>query len=142
MAPRVLGILSDSRSGVAAAGGCTFRRVERHDRFAGGHKPPWKVAPCLARSVIDSGGVGPLADRGTFNPAVPALRLGRPAFSRRLDWRGLFTVLADRGASRSGSCSRAGTQGLWLFGRPPIRPVLKHGPRSLTCARVMGFYET
>ena len=47
------------------------------------------------------GGVGPLADRGTFNPAVPALRLGRPAFSRRLDWRGLFTVLADRGASRT-----------------------------------------
>ena len=37
---------------------------------------------------------------------------------------------------------RAGTQGLWPFGRPPIRPVLKHGPRSLTCARVTGLYET
>jgi hypothetical protein len=26
--------------------------------------------------------------------------------------------------------------------RKPIRPVLKHGPRSLTCARVIGLYET
>ena len=31
------------------------------------------------------------------------------------------------------------TQGLWLIGRHPIRPVLKHGPRSLTCARVIGW---
>jgi hypothetical protein len=26
--------------------------------------------------------------------------------------------------------------------RPSTRPVLKHGPRSLTCAQVTGFYET
>ena len=38
-------------------------------------------------------------------PAVPALRLGRPAFSRRFDWGGLFTVLADRGALRCGIAS-------------------------------------
>ena len=30
-------------------------------------------------------------------------------------------------------------QGLWVVGRHPIRPVLKHGPRSLTCARVIGW---
>ena len=35
-----------------------------------------------------------------------------------------------------------GTQGRWRIGRQPIRPVLKHGPRSLTCARVTGLYET
>lgn len=35
--------------------------------------------------------------------------------------------------------SRVDTQGLWLIGRHPIRPVLKHGPRSLTCARVTGW---
>ena len=33
-------------------------------------------------------------------------------------------------------------QGQWRIGWYPIRPVLKHGPRSLTCARVRGFYET
>jgi hypothetical protein len=27
-------------------------------------------------------------------------------------------------------------------GRKSTRPVLKHGPRSLTCAQVIGFYET
>ena len=51
-----------------------------------------------------------------------------------------------RGARRPRVVSAArvsrGTQGRWRFGRQPIRPVLKHGPRSLTCARVTGLYET
>ena len=34
------------------------------------------------------------------------------------------------------------TEGQWRIGWQPIRPVLKHGPRSLTCARVTGLYET
>ena len=34
------------------------------------------------------------------------------------------------------------TRGRWRIGRLPVRPVLKHGPRSLTCARVAGRYET
>jgi hypothetical protein len=33
-------------------------------------------------------------------------------------------------------------QGLRRIGRHPIRPVLKHGPRSLTWTRVAGSYET
>lgn len=33
-------------------------------------------------------------------------------------------------------------KGPWRIDRHPIRPVLKHGPRSLTCARVIGLYET
>ena len=50
-------------------------------------------------------------------------------------------------SSRCAGCScsgplRVGANSLWCFGRSFIRPVLKHGPRSLTCARVMGFYET
>ena len=32
--------------------------------------------------------------------------------------------------------------GQWRVCRPTTRPVLKHGPRSLTCARVIGLYET
>ena len=35
--------------------------------------------------------------------------------------------------------SPVSSQGPWLVGRHPIRPVLKHGPRSLTCARVTGW---
>ena len=33
-------------------------------------------------------------------------------------------------------------QGQWRVCRHSTRPVLKHGPRSLTCARVIGRYET
>jgi len=39
-------------------------------------------------------------------------------------------------------CQSASTRGRWRIGRSPVRPVLKHGPRSLTCARVSGCYET
>ena len=75
------------------------------------------------------------AGRGTeeFPAAARA-----PALCRPFDRGGLFTVLSDRGRFRSGP-SRVNAQGLWRFSRHPIRPVLKHGPRSLTCARVMGF---
>ena len=34
---------------------------------------------------------------------------------------------------------RAYGRRLGVQSRPPIRPVLKHGPRSLTCARVIGW---
>ena len=34
------------------------------------------------------------------------------------------------------------SQGRWRFGRYSTRPVLKHGPRSLTCVRVGGCLET
>ena len=73
-----------------------------------------------------------LADRGS--PAAARAPLPRCSF----DWRGLFTVLADC-LRRSGGALPCRHQGLWLVGRHPIRPVLKHGPRSLTCARVIGW---
>ena len=31
---------------------------------------------------------------------------------------------------------------LWFLCKLSTRPVLKHGPRSLTCTRVIGYYET
>ena len=58
---------------------------------------------------------------------------------RPFDWEGLFSVPSDRGCMRVG-VHLVGFQGLWLLGRHLIRPVLKHGPRSLTCARVTGLY--
>ena len=60
---------------------------------------------------------------------------------RPFDWLGLLAVPADRGCLGT-SFTPVDAQGLWRIGRFPIRPVLKHGPRSLTCARVMGSYET
>jgi hypothetical protein len=42
----------------------------------------------------------------------------------------------------NGGTARLGARGRWRIGRQPVRPVLKHGPRSLTCARVVGRYET
>ena len=53
------------------------------------------------------------------------------------DWA---TVSADRFLGWTGVGPPA--EGRWRIGRPSTRPVLKHGPRSLTCARVVGSYET
>jgi hypothetical protein len=38
-----------------------------------------------------------------------------------------------------GSSLLSCTYGQWRPSLPPIRPVLKHGPRSLTCAQVNGW---
>ena len=55
------------------------------------------------------------------------------------EFRGLFSV---PGAERfAGACGRHGTKGRRLL-QPPSRPVLKHGPRSLTHARAAGPCET
>ena len=40
------------------------------------------------------------------------------------------------------ACRARWTSGVCGFSRPPLRPVLKHGPRSLTRARGAGQYET
>ena len=53
--------------------------------------------------------------------------------------RGLLSV---PGAERlAGACGRHGTKGRRLL-QPPSRPVLKHGPRTLTRARGVRQYET
>ena len=41
----------------------------------------------------------------------------------------------------AGLSSHGGTCGLRRVGRSPTRPVLKHGPRSLTCVRVVGKFS-
>ena len=51
-------------------------------------------------------------------------------------------VLSAAGRRDGGGRPRDGAQGPWRICRHPVRPVLKHGPRSLTCARVKGSYET
>ena len=87
----------------------------------------------LRESVLRPSRWAAPADRGT--PAVA--RAPRPP--DRSDLRGLFAVLADCRSSSGRGPPESYTEGLWLIGRHPIRPVLKHGPRSLTCARVVGW---
>lgn len=55
------------------------------------------------------------------------VRLGKP----------LLAVLSDRVRGSVGK--QRGATGQWRIGRSSTRPVLKHGPRSLTCTRVGGW---
>ena len=116
-----------------------FPRVERHDRFWGGQKPAEKVTrPALGRRwefIARSG-------RLVSGPrTVPRLNVPS-ALGLRSTGEALLAALSDRaGRLRSGTHRVAAGQ--WRIGRSSTRPVLKHGPRSLTCARVMGTrYET
>ena len=111
-----------------------FFAGRRHDRFPVGQEPSGKVYGPSGPELI---GRWCLARRRTeeLPAAGEALRSVRP-----FDWEGLFSVPSDRGRSWAG-VPLVGLQGLWLLGRHLIRPVLKHGPRSLTCARVTGLYE-
>ena len=113
------------------ARGCTFSAVECHDRFCGGHKPGDEVASRFAaRSVIrrrggHAAGSRTLAASAGFGPFWGS----RP---RTHCFAGRRNRAPDTGPS-AGDAS-----GQWRIGRSSTRPVLKHGPRSLACARVMG----
>jgi len=112
-----------------------FPRAERHDRFPGGQKAARKVGVGLGRHCYSLACPDPLAgDRGA------AAGRGRPALLGSSTGRDWATVPADRSLGWTGWAWPA--QGRWRIGRPSTRPVLKHGPRSLTCARVVGSYET
>ena len=45
----------------------------------------------------------------------------------------LWCALSARCVCGTGSLPSGHTEGQWRIGWQPIRPVLKHGPRSLTC---------
>ena len=91
-------------------------------------------------------GVGRPGDRGISGRAgsISSWDAGlgclcRWASSTWTDWRQCVLTAPP---SRPGDNARTSAQGQWRIGWHPIRPVLKHGPRSLTCARVTGCYET
>ena len=125
------------RLGGLAAG--ALPRGERRDRLAGGQMAGDAGGPRFGGGVWRPG-PGPPADRGT---AAPALRGTGPCrWLEGSTGMGLF-----HSAVRPPSFWRRvppvqGAQGLRRICRHPVRPVLKHGPRSLTCARVIGLYET
>lgn len=64
-----------------------------------------------------------------------------PGLAGEFDWQGLGNR-ACRPLLRVGSGQPGASRGRWRVCRHSTRPVLKHGPRSLTCARVIGRYET
>ncbi len=107
---------------------------QSRDRSGGVHKLRDKVAPTTGRSVIDRDSI---VRRRTEEP--PLVDPRRSLGSFRLPW----TVLsARRPRVMSVGVLLASVHGQRPFFRRSTRPVLKHGPRSLTCARVMGLYET
>jgi hypothetical protein len=117
--------------------GCTFSGAECHDRFGGGQEPGGKVTRgAFGRSrerTSRRGGhvAGPrtLAAATGFGPSG-RVRLG----SHCSQWSQTARLVRARLAGVA--------SGQWRIGRQPTRPVLKHGPRSLACARVMGSHET
>ena len=111
-----------------------FRRAERHDRLRGGQKPGGKVGVRLTGTVIARRG-GPSWGRGT------TAAFGYPDPRGEYDWQGLGNRACRPLVSTGGDSHRVAL-GLWRICRHSTRPVLKHGPRSLTCARVIGLYET
>ena len=114
-----------------------FRRTERHDRFVGGQKPPGKVAGSARFRCYRPGWRWPVggprktasaAGRGTVAPCVRSICGDCRQCPLTAGVRWLWNPRP--------------AWGRWRIGRLPVRPVLKHGPRSLTCARVKGCYET
>jgi hypothetical protein len=113
---------------------CTFRGQSATTGFGAAISP----AGCVTRFVAVSARRGePFWDRGTS--ASPCGYLASLGSSTGRDWA---TVPADRSWAPDRASRRALYRGRWRVCRHSTRPVLKHGPRSLTCARVIGLYET
>ena len=72
-------------------------------------------------------------------PRLPACRPGRPGSP--VTRFGNCSQCPDRGRLPA-RCRSRSTPGVCGCCRSPLRPVLKHGPRSLTRARGAGQYET
>ena len=112
-----------------------FLRAERHDRFRGGDEPGGKVGEDGNVFAVTARPGELLRDRGT----AAFFEATRPSRGVRLVETGQ-PCLPTASRDRIGLAGSA--EGRWRICRHCTRPVLKHGPRSLTCARVIGSYET
>ena len=135
-AASVRDLLGPGRSVSPCLGACTFRGWSATTVFV--------AARCL-------GWEGEQAPHGVCCYSPP-----RRAVVGTRDDRVLRGHLALRGSSNGGDRATVpadrslviglgwpgALQGRWRVCRHSTRPVLKHGPRSLTCARVIGRYET
>lgn len=114
----------------------------KRDGLRGGRRKVAGGAPRASSPVVSRSASGSSLDRGITRPSgalspppgeVGTGRRKRRPPSRRTpsEWAGERSApLATTGPSEVGGSRRVG--------RSPTRPVLKHGPRSLTCARVNG----
>ena len=141
----------DRSAGAWRAGPLHFFRAERRDRFDGGHVPaeggrgprgsPALQPRCVRRPPSDRGQAidrracprSRSSSRGAGRGRAP-VPFARCSYHRD----GLFPVRRNgpRVALVTGAPRRA--PGVCGEVRSPTRPVLKHGPRSLTRARVIG----
>lgn len=127
-----------SRPEDAAAGSEVQARRPEGREMAGGR---W-LASC-GSPVVSRLGSGSSPDRGVASPfgdspSPPQSLAGQdPARVSGVDRRTL-SEWADELEARIAGTDPLGTGGSQRVGRSPTRPVLKHGPRSLTCARVNG----
>ena len=134
--PARRGIRKEPGARDGAVDGCTFggRNATTGSPAVRSPRERWPIPQGFG--VTDPGGVGPSVDRGRLTRPV-----ARPGF--RASVRPAGTVVSARRLRAFGDFGAARpARGRWRIGRSPVRPVLKHGPRSLTCARVVGCYET
>jgi hypothetical protein len=104
-----------------------------HDRFASCHEPGRKVTRRFGDGCYSlpwrAGLRTEESTRRRVGPSLVGVSAGR-------------TACSASGERSGGTGSPGAASGSVAVRRSPIRPVLKHGPRSLTCARVTRFYET
>ena len=119
-------------SGAAVLGRRTSRGVSAGTGSPTAINRPLKVTPLLAGGALRGGRRRPR--RGTEERSP---RRGPPFLTARST--GVDCSQCSPTACRAVEGTSRVAQGLRPFCRNPIRPVLKHGPRSLTCVRVMGW---
>ena len=118
--------------------------VRRDRLWVGLERLGAKVARGSGRELYSAPSPGPRRFPGpwtqcSLRPLSPRGGTGPPAPGATADRGGLSSVRPDRVASPGrGSAHVKGVRGLRRC-RQPTRPVLKHGPRSLTRARVRGW---
>ena len=112
-----------------------FPRAESRDRSGSTGDEPGGL-PVGAPGSLPVRRGEPVPDRGTAG----RFEACRPSGRVRTGETGQPCLPTAR--TRSGWLGRAPRTGLRRVCRHSTRPVLKHGPRSLTCARVIGSYET
>lgn len=107
-------------------------------------QPVWDVA-VTCRDGLSVGGArvpyqpAPVSRRQTEEPPSASRP---PSLPGEFDWERLGNRVSRPLTRDRRGAGRAIFVGWWQVCRHSTRPVLKHGPRSLTCARVIGSYET
>ena len=133
------GVGPGNSAGAVSAALVHFLRDESHDRVGG---CSWRCEGFPARSRA----LGPYSALAA-GVSMPPARGRSPRASQAPGRLRAFDSdvsrpkhVATARVDHDPALGRA--EGRWRISRHSTRPVLKHGPRSLTCARVTGSYET